>query len=149
MILTGNSTSLVLNQLLRSYAFCIVSCNTFPPFRCLQYTRALSALVWSMSLRYRGVNTKLSLTEWSQKLLVSSTLLLLLTVFCLLISAAVLLHFLSSIVFLMLTAPLNLLTACLHFSRGLAAQDFPLKLTLILSKFPTRQTTSIFSLSSM
>ncbi len=73
----------------------------------------------------------------------SSTLLLLLTVFCLSISAAMLLHFLSSIVIFMLTDSLNLLTACLHPSRGLAAQDFPLRLTPLPPKFLIQELTSI------
>ncbi len=48
----------------------------------------------------------------------------------------------------MLTALLNLLTACLHLSSSLAAQDFPLKLTplLVLFKFFIQESTSIFSL---
>merc|ERR1711980_77049 len=60
-------------------------------------------------------------TGWNQKLFVSSTLLLSLTVYNLLKSAAVLLLFLSSIIISMVTALLNLLTACLPRSGGLAA----------------------------
>ncbi len=66
-----------------------------------------------------------------------------------LISAAMLLHFLYFTVIFMLTALLNVLTACLHLSHGLAAQDFPLKLTLLLSKFLIQELTCIFSLSSL
>ena len=60
-----------------------------------------------------GPLTQLSLTEWSLRLFVSSALLLLLIVFYLLNSAAMLPLFLSSIDIFMLTALLNLLTACL------------------------------------
>merc|ERR1711980_20048 len=88
-------------------------------------------------------------TGGSQKLFVSSTLLLLLTVYKLLKSAAVLLLFLSSIVIFMVTALLNLLTACLPPSRGLAAQDFLLFLTPMLSKPLMQELTSTFTLSSL
>merc|ERR1711980_70278 len=83
-------------------------------------------------------------TGGSQKLFVSSTLLLLLTVYKLLRSAAVLLLFLSSIVIFMVTALLNLLTACLPHSGGLAAPDFLLTLTPFLSNSLMQELTSIF-----
>merc|ERR1712035_178099 len=86
---------------------------------------------------------------WSQKLFVSSTLLLSLTVYNLLKSAAVLLLFLFSIVFFMITALLNLLTACLRLSGGLAAPDFLLTLTPFLSNSLIQELTSIFILSSL
>ncbi len=57
--------------------------------------------------------TQLSWTEWSLRLFVSSVLLLSLTIFSLLNSAAKLPLSLSSIVIFTLTALLNLLTACL------------------------------------
>ena len=60
-----------------------------------------------------------------------------------------LLLYLSSTAIFMLTAPLNLLTACLHPFRGLAAQDFLLLLILILSIFLMQELTSIFTLSSL
>merc|ERR1711980_23664 len=88
-------------------------------------------------------------TGWSQKLFVSSTLLLLLNVCHLLKSAAMLLPFLSSIVIFMVTALLNLLTACLPPSVGLAAPDFLLSLTLFLSNSLMKELTSIFILSSL
>ena len=49
----------------------------------------------------------------------------------------------------MLTAFLNLLTACLDTSRSLAAQDFLLLLIPILSIFLMQKLTSIFTLSSL
>merc|ERR1712035_22001 len=85
----------------------------------------------------------------SQKLFVSSALLLSLTVYNLLKSAAVLLLFLSSIVIFMVTALLNLLTACLPHSGGLAAPDFLLTLTPFLSNSLMQELTSIFILSSL
>merc|ERR1711980_29761 len=88
-------------------------------------------------------------TGWSQKLFVSSTLLLLLTVYNLLKSAAMLLLFLSSIVIFMVTALLNLLTACLPSSSGLAAPDFLLTLTPFLSNSLMQELTSIFIPSSL
>ena len=56
--------------------------------------------------------------------------------------------FFSTAIF-MLTALLNLLTACLPSSRGLAAQDFLLLLIPILSIFLMRELTSIFTFSSL
>merc|ERR1712035_153635 len=85
----------------------------------------------------------------SQKLFVSSTLLLSLTVYNLLKSAAVLLLFLFSIVIFMVTALLNLLTACLPPSGGLAAPDLLLTLTPFLSNSLMQELTSIFILSSL
>ena len=58
------------------------------------------------------------------------------------------LHRFSTAIF-MLTAFLNLLNACLHPSRGLAAQDFLHLLVLILSIFLMKELTSIFTLSSL
>merc|ERR1711980_33239 len=83
-------------------------------------------------------------TGWSQKLFVSSTLLLSLTVYNLLKSAAVLLLFLFSIVIFMVTALLNLLTACLPPSGGLTAPDFLLTLTPFLSNSLMQELTNIF-----
>merc|ERR1711980_63604 len=77
------------------------------------------------------------------------TLLLLLTVYNLLKSTAVLLLFLSSIVIFMVTALLNLLTACLPSSGGLATPDFLLTLTPFLSNSLMQELTSIFILSSL
>ena len=48
----------------------------------------------------------------------------------------------------MLTALLNLLTACLHPSHGLTAQDF-LFLIPIMSIFLMQELTSIYTLSSL
>merc|ERR1712035_70571 len=77
------------------------------------------------------------------------TLLLLLTVSNLFKSAAMLLLFLSSIVIFMATALLNLLTACLPPSGGLAAPDFLLTLTPFLSNSLMQELTSIFIPSSL
>ena len=85
----------------------------------------------------------------NQRLFVSSTLLLWLTVFNLSNTAAVLLLYLSSTAIFMVTALLNLLTACLPHSRGLAAQDFLLSLIPILSTSLMQELTSIFILSSL
>ena len=60
-----------------------------------------------------------------------------------------LLLYVSSTAILMLTALLNLLTACLHPSRGLAAQGFLLLLIPILPIFPMQELTSIITLSSL
>ena len=57
--------------------------------------------------------------------------------------------YIFSIAIFMLTALLNLLTACLSPSRGLAAQDFLLLLIFILSIFLLQELTSIFILSSL
>ena len=60
------------------------------------------------------------------------------------------LHFyLYSIAIFMLTALLNLVTACLPHFRVLAAQDYLLLLILILSTFLMQELTSIFTLSSL
>merc|ERR1712035_47787 len=75
--------------------------------------------------------------------------LLSLTVYNLLKSAAVLLLFLFSIVFFTVTALLNLLTACLPPSGGLAAPDFLLTLTPFLSNSLMQELISIFILSSL
>merc|ERR1712035_201397 len=64
-------------------------------------------------------------------------------------SAAMLLLSLSSIVIFMVTALLNLLTASLPPSGGLAAPDFPLTLTPFLSNFLLQELTSIFIPSSL
>merc|ERR1712035_94467 len=66
------------------------------------------------------------------------------TVYKLLKSAAVLLLFLSSIVIFMVTALLNLLTACLPPSGGLAAPDFLLALTPFTGKLWNSLPESIF-----
>ena len=55
--------------------------------------------------------------------------------------------YLSSTTIFMLTALLNLLTACLSPSRGLAAQDFLFLLISSLSIFLMQELTSIFTLS--
>ena len=60
---------------------------------------------------------------------------------------AILHLYLSSTAIFMLTALLNLLTACLHPSRGLAAQDCLLPLNPILSIFLMRELISTFALS--
>ena len=57
--------------------------------------------------------------------------------------------YLSSTVIFLLTALLNLLTECLPYSRGLAAQHFLFLLILILSIYLMQELTSIFSLSSL
>ena len=57
--------------------------------------------------------------------------------------------YLSSTAIFMLTALLNLLTACLTFSRGLGAQDVLLLPILILSIYLMQELTSIFTLSSL
>ena len=49
----------------------------------------------------------------------------------------------------MLTALLNLLTACLHLSWGFTAQDFTLLLIPIISISLMQELTSIFTLSSL
>ena len=56
--------------------------------------------------------------------------------------------YLFSTAIFMLTALLNLLTACIHPSRGLTIQDFLLLLIPILSIFLMQELTSIFNLSS-
>ena len=82
----------------RGWAFCIVSASSSPLHSCCPYTGALSALVWSMHLMCGGAPlTQLFWTEWRQRLFVSSALLLILIVFYLLNSAAMLPLFLSSI----------------------------------------------------
>merc|ERR1712035_95523 len=88
-------------------------------------------------------------TDWSQRPFVSSAPLLSLTVSFLLNSTAMLHLFLYFIAICMLTALLNLLTACLPPSRGLAAQDFLLFLTPMLSKPQMQELTSTFTLSSL
>ena len=55
--------------------------------------------------------------------------------------------YLFSTAIFMLTASLNLLTACFPPSRGHAAQDFLLLLIFILSIFLMQELTSIFKLS--
>ncbi len=114
-ILTGNFTSpLSLSQLPQSWAFCIVSASFSPPLSRYPYIGALSALVWSTHDMCGGSpRTQLSWTECSLRLFVLSVLLLSLTIFSLLNSAAKLLLSISSIVIFTLTALLNLLTACL------------------------------------
>ena len=57
--------------------------------------------------------------------------------------------YLSSTVIFMLTALLNLLTACLTPSRRLTAQNFLLFLILILSIYLMQKLNSIFTLSSL
>ena len=57
--------------------------------------------------------------------------------------------YLFSTAIFMLTALLNLLTACLHPSCSLAAQDFLLLLILIMSIFLMKELTRIFTLSSI
>ena len=57
--------------------------------------------------------------------------------------------YLSTTAIFMLTALLNLLTACFHPSRGPATQDFLLLLILILSICLMQELTSIFTLSSL
>merc|ERR1712035_24925 len=69
------------------------------------------------------------------------------TVYNLSKSAAMLLLFLSSIVIFMVTALLNLLTACLPPSGGLIAPDFQLTLTPFLFNSLMQELTSIFILS--
>ncbi len=90
LILSGNFTSnLSLTQLSRSWAFCIVSAIFSPPHSWCPYTGALSALVWSTHHMCGGApRTQLSWTECSLRLFVSSVLLLSLTLFSLLNSAA-------------------------------------------------------------
>merc|ERR1712035_26597 len=130
--------------------FCTVSINSSPPHRCLLCTGALSAHVWSMHPMCGGAPPiQLFWTEWSQRPFVSSTLLFSLTVSFLLNSAAMLHPFLYIIAIFMLTALLNLLTACLPPSCGLAAQDFLLFLTPMLSKPLMQELTSTFTLSSL
>merc|ERR1712035_95653 len=75
--------------------------------------------------------------------------LLSLTVYILLKSAAVLLLFLFSIVLFMVTALLNLLTACLLPSGGLTGPDFLLTLTPFLSTSLMQELTSVFIPSSL
>ncbi len=107
----------------------------FPPICCLQSTGALSAPVWSIHAMCGEVqHIQLFWTGWSQRLFVSSDPLLLLVVFYLSILAAVLLLSQSSIAISMLTALVNLLTACLPSSYGLAVHVLFRKLTPILSK---------------
>ena len=55
----------------------------------------------------------------------------------------------SSTAIFMLTALLNLLTACLSTSHGLAAQDLLLLLIPIMSIFLMQELTSIFTLLSL
>lgn len=70
-----------------------------------------------------------------------------LTDFNLLKSAAMLLPLLSFIAISMLTALFNLLNACLHPTRGLAAHEFiPVPITM-LTDFLLQELTSIFSIS--
>merc|ERR1712035_190644 len=64
-------------------------------------------------------------------------------------TAAMLLLSLSSIVIFMVTVLLNLLTACLPPSGGLAAPDFPLTLTPFLSNPLMQELTSVFIPSSL
>ncbi len=109
-ISTGNFTSLSLNQLNRSWSFCIVSGSSSPahnwcPIKGLPRPRmGYASHVWG------APRTQLSLTEWSLKLFVSSVLLLSLTIFSLPNSAGKLPLYLSCIVIFTLTALLNLLT---------------------------------------
>ncbi len=86
--------------------------------------------------------------EWSQRFFVSSTALLLLTISLLLVSAVMLQPFLSFTAFFMLTALLNLLTACLPSSCGPAALDFLMMLTPTLSKSLMQESTSSSSPST-
>ena len=74
---------------------------------------------------------------------------LLLTVFNLSHSAAMLHLLLSSINIFMLTVLLNLLTACLSPSHSIAAHNFLLTLIPILSTFLMQELTIIFTLSSL
>ena len=88
-------------------------------------------------------------TRRNQKLFVLLTPLLWLTVFSLFLIAAMLPLLRSFTAIFMLTALLISLTACVPWSRGLAAQDLPLPLTPILSTSLMQELTSILSLSSL
>ncbi len=121
---TGNFTSLLTQS-----ASSKLGASFSPPHSCYPYTRALSALVWSMHLKYGGARrTPLSWIQWNLRLFVSSILPLSRTVFSLLKSAAMLLLFLSFIVIFTLTTLQNLLTPCLPTSRGLDALAYSLNL---------------------
>ena len=110
---------------------CVVSTSFSPSTSCWLCTGALSVPVWSTLLTYGGAPRMQSCeTRLSQKLFVWMTSLLLLTFFNLLHSATVLHLLLSSSIIFMLTALLNLLTACFLQSCGLVALNF--LLTLIL-----------------
>ena len=93
--------------------------------------------------------TQLCLIGWNRKLFVSSTPLLSLTVFSLFLTAEMLHPFLSFIAIFMVTVLLILLTACLPFSCGLAAQGFLLPLIPILSNSLMQELTSTLNHSSL
>ena len=122
---------------------------SLPP-SCLLCTEALSVHAWNMVLMSGGVQpTQPYLTGWNLKLFVSSTLLFLLTILNLYITDAMLHLYLFSTAIFMLIALVNLLTACFHPSRDLAAQSFLLLLIPILSISLMQELTTIFNLSSL